>query len=76
MLPCTKLLLHSYGRHVLSQLCLTLCDPMDNSPPGSCPWGFSQQEYWSGLLCPPPDLPNPGIFPPQVSRLAGRFFLV
>ena len=23
--------------------------------------GFSQQEYWSGLLCPPPrDLPNPG----------------
>ena len=26
------------------------------------PWGFSKQEYWSGLLCPPPlDLPNPGI---------------
>ena len=26
------------------------------------PWGFSRQEYWSGLLCPPPaDLPNPGI---------------
>ena len=24
--------------------------------------GFSRQEYWSGLLCPPPgDLPNPGI---------------
>ena len=20
------------------QLCLTLCDPIDNSPPGSCPW--------------------------------------
>ena len=19
-----------------------------------CPWGFSRQEYWSGLLCPPP----------------------
>ena len=29
-----------------------------------CPWGFSRQEYWSGLLCPPPgDLPNPGIGP-------------
>ena len=29
-----------------------------------CPWGFSRQEYWSGLLCPPPgDLPNPGIEP-------------
>ena len=26
--------------------------------------GFSRQEYWSGLLCPPPrDLPNPGIEP-------------
>ena len=25
-------------------------------------WGFSRQEYWSGLPCPPPgDLPNPGI---------------
>ena len=19
-----------------------------------CPWGFSKQEYWSGLPCPPP----------------------
>ena len=27
-----------------------------------CPWGFSRQEYWSGLPCSPPgDLPNPGI---------------
>ena len=26
--------------------------------------GFSRQEYWSGLPCPPPaDLPNPGIEP-------------
>ena len=26
--------------------------------------GVSRQEYWSGLLCPPPgDLPNPGIEP-------------
>ena len=29
-----------------------------------CPGGFSRQEYWSGLLCPPPgDLPDPGIEP-------------
>ena len=28
------------------------------------PWGFSRQEYWSGLPCPPPrDLPNPGVEP-------------
>ena len=27
-----------------------------------CPWGFSRQEYWSGLPCHPPgDLPNRGI---------------
>ena len=29
-----------------------------------CPWGFSKQEYWSGVSCPPPgDLPNPGTEP-------------
>ena len=28
------------------------------------PMGFSRQEYWSGLPCPPPgDLPNPGMEP-------------
>ena len=38
-----------------------LCDPMDRSPPSL---GFSRQEYWNGLPCPPPgDLPNPGIKP-------------
>ena len=27
-----------------------------------CQWGFSRQEYWSGLPCPPTgDLGNPGI---------------
>ena len=40
-------------------------------------WGFSRQEYWSGLSCPPPgDLPNPGIKPMSLtsSALANRFF--
>ena len=38
--------------------------------------GFSRQEYWSGLPCPPPrDLPDPGI-KPGVSCIAGRFFTV
>ena len=39
--------------------------------------GFSRQEYWSGLSCPPPgDLPNPGIQPSSSKSpaLAGRFF--
>ena len=31
---------------------------------------FSGQEYWSGLLCPPPgDLPNPGIQPISLTSL-------
>ena len=41
------------------------------------PMGFSRQEYWSGLLCPPPgDLPNPGIKPMSLMSpaLAGGFF--
>ena len=39
--------------------------------------GFSRQEYWSGLPCPPPgDLPDPGIEPasPVSPALAGGFF--
>ena len=31
----------------------TLCDPMDCNPPGSSVHGILQQEYWSGLPCPP-----------------------
>ena len=39
--------------------------------------GFSRQEYWSGLLCPPPgDLPDPGIKPETLTSpaWAGTFF--
>ena len=39
--------------------------------------GFSRQEYWSGLPCPPPgDLPHPGIKPMILTSpaLAGGFF--
>jgi len=33
-------------------------------PSHSLSMGFSRQEYWSGLPCPPPeDLPNPGVKP-------------
>ena len=36
------------------QSCLTLCDPIDGSPPGTPDLGFSRQEYWSGLPFPSP----------------------
>ena len=30
--------------------------------------GFSRQEYWSGLQCPPPeDLPDPGMKPKSLT---------
>ena len=43
-----------------AQSCLTLCDPMDCSPPASSlSVEFSRQEYWSGLPCPFPGI-EPG----------------
>ena len=38
---------------------LTLCNPMDYSLTRLlCPWGFSRQEYWSGLAFPSPTPPE------------------
>ena len=34
------------------QSCPTLCDSIDDSPPGSPSLGFSRQEHWSGLPFP------------------------
>ena len=52
------------GMHLVAQLCWTLCDPRNCMQLTRllCPWGFSRQEYWSGLPCPPPgDLCNSGF---------------
>ena len=46
----------------VTQLCLTLCDPMDCSPSGSSVQGIPRQEYCRGLPFPPPgDRPCPEI---------------
>ena len=47
------------------QSCLTLSDPMDCiACQAPLSMGFSRQEYWSELPCPPTgDLPNSGIKP-------------
>ena len=46
----------------LLKSCLTLCNPMDCSPPRSSIHGISQQEYWSGLPFPTPrDLSDPRV---------------
>ena len=57
-----------------SQLCVTLWTIACQAP---LSMGFSQQEYWSGLLCPPPgDLPKLGIKPVSLMSpaLVGGFF--
>ena len=59
-------------------LCVLSCSVVSDS---ATPWtaacqaplsmGFSRQEYWSGLPCPPPgDLPNSGIKPRSPSLQA------
>ena len=54
--------------------CLTLCNPTDCSPPGSM--GFSRQEYWSGLPCPPlGDLPNQEIEPRSSALQADSYHM-
>ena len=55
----------NFTKCVITQPCPTLCDPHGLELARLlCPWDFSRQEYWSGLLSPPPvDLPDPGIKP-------------
>ena len=61
----------------VAQSCLTLCDPMNCSPPGSSVHGISQARILRGLPFPPPgDLPDPGIdsAPPTSPALQVDFF--
>ena len=56
LLCCTVLSCFSCVR-----LCATLWTVACQAP---LVMGFSGQEYWCGLLCPPPgDLPDPGMEP-------------
>ena len=45
--------------------CVRLCTtPWTAARQAPLSMGFSRQEYWSGLLCPPPgDFPDPGTEP-------------
>ena len=56
-----------------AQLCLTLCYPMDCSPPGSSVQGDYPSKHWNELLFPPSgDLPDSGIKPISCSSWFGR----
>ena len=48
-----------------------LCDTLELAHKAPLSMGFSIQEYWNGLPCPPPgDLPDPGIEPMSFMSLA------
>ena len=60
-LACTCTRACAPSRFSRVQLVAALWTVAQQAPPSM---GFSRQEYWSGLPCPPPgDLPNPGIEP-------------
>ena len=69
---------------VVAQLCLTLCDPMNYSPPGSSAQGILQKRILEWVMQPYPSpggLPNPGVEPGSptlqvVFCIAGRFFTI
>ena len=49
---------------LVTQLCLTLCDPRTVANQAPLSMEFSREEYWSGLsFLSPGDLPDPGIEP-------------
>ena len=69
---CLKLLLLSCFSRV--QLFVTLWTVARQAP---LSMGFSRQEYWSGLPCPPPgDLPDPGIQPRSSALQADSLLLI
>ena len=61
---------------LVTQLCPTLCNPMDCSLPGSSVHRILQARILELPLPSPRNLPNPGIQPasPMSPALAGGFF--
>ena len=60
--------------YLVTQSCLTLCDPWTVACQAPLTREFFRQEYWSGLPClSPGDLPNPGIQPVSPAEVGGLF---
>ena len=61
---------------LVTQLCPTLCNPMDIAHQAPLSMGFFRQEYWSGLPFPyPGGLPDPRI-EPRSPALWGRLLTI
>ena len=68
--------MHAYDLSCFSRV-LLLATLWAIDPQAPLSLGFSRQEYWSGLLCPPSgDLPDSGIKPTSLMSpaLADGFF--
>ena len=59
--------------------CLVMSDSVTSwtvvcQPGTSCPWGFSRQEHWTGLPCPPPgDFLTQGLSPGLLGLVHWQF---
>ena len=61
---------------LISQSCLTLCDPMDCSPPGSSVHGISQARILEWVAISFSRGSSPSRDQTQVSCIAGRVFII
>ena len=72
--PVSKLIPSPFSLVKVAQLCLTLCDPMDYSPPGSFTHGILQARILEWVAIPfSGGLSDPGIEPRSP---VSRFFTV
>ena len=70
--PAVRQRVHMLSHFSRVQLSVTL----RTTAPHSSVMGFSRQEYWDGLPCPPPgDLADPGIKPASYVSCTGRWVL-
>ena len=72
-------LLNNFAEHLHDQLYLTVCNPMNCSPPGSLVHGILQVSILQWIaISSSGDLPHQGIKPasPAAAALAGRFFTI
>ena len=70
-------LIATFPRLVLvSQLCLTLCDPVDCSSPGSSVHGIYQARILEGVAVPFSRVSSPPRVWTQISCITGRFLTI
>ena len=61
---------------LVAQLCLTVCYPMDSSPPRSSVHGILQARIMEWIAMPTSRSPSQPKDPTEVSHILGRFFTI